>query len=101
MPRWPARARQGDRQGEREPDPPLVVAEHRRQPAADAAPVQPVRVLGRERGENLLALTVRKHSDVQLVMMAAEVSELSLLGNAGPLAERAPADGSEASRGRP
>jgi hypothetical protein len=41
--------------------------------------------LGRERGEDFVALAVAEHADVQLVMMAAEVGELRLLRDSRPV----------------
>jgi hypothetical protein len=48
------------------------VAEHLR---------QPVRWLGRERGEDFIALAVGEHPEVQLVVMPAEVGELPALAS--------------------
>jgi hypothetical protein len=56
------------------------MAEHRGQPPADAAPVELVLLLGCESGEDLLALAVAEHSEVEFVVVAAEVGELGLLG---------------------
>jgi hypothetical protein len=64
------------------------VAEHRGQPPADAASVEPVLLLGCECGEDLLALAVAEHADVEFVVMTAEVDELGLLRMAGPAVQR-------------
>jgi hypothetical protein len=58
------RARQCHGQREGEPDPLLVVTEHRSQAPADTATVDPVLRLGRERGEDLIALSVGEHPEV-------------------------------------
>jgi hypothetical protein len=78
------RARQCHGQREGQPDPLLVVAEHRGQAPADTATVDPVLWLGRERGEDFIALAVGEHPEVQLVVVPAEVGELSLRRMRGP-----------------
>jgi hypothetical protein len=71
-------ARQSHGQREGKPDPLLVVTEHRGQAPANTTTVDPVLWLGRERGEDFLALAFGERPEVQLVVVPAEVGELSL-----------------------
>ena len=80
--------RAGQRQEERghQLDPPAVVAEQRREPAADAEVDAGARVLGVD-PVHVVALLVRHHLERQLVVVAEEDGPLRGLGDRRGLAQ--------------
>ena len=75
------RARQRERDAVGETDAVRVAAEHRRQPATQAAPVELVVLLGAERREDLGTLRLAELVQGELVVVAHEVGPLRVLGD--------------------
>ena len=68
---------QGERQRVDHPHPPLVAAEHGREPSAQSAAVELHVRLGAERVEDLLAFVVAQLVEGELVVVAHEVGPLA------------------------
>ena len=73
-------ARQRELQGVGELDPAAVTAQHRRQPATNAAAVQPHFGAWREGAEDVTALFVGESAQVELVVVAEEADPLPAFG---------------------
>ena len=82
------RAGQREQQAEGELQPPAIVAEHRRQPAPDAAVVELHPLLRAERVEHLLPLLVGQPSEIELVVAAQELHPLRVARTLARVLER-------------
>ena len=82
------RAGQAELQGVGHLDPSPIVAEHGRQPPADAPPVELHVGIGSERCEHLVVLVAHQPPEVDLVVVAEEGRPLAGVGQRGGLGQR-------------